>query len=153
MFGRDSRFDFRVYGGGDNIDRFREYAEKYSNVTFCGGYDEKDKDSIIETFDIMCYNYTYSFVNYPAVANKFYDGLIHKKPMYANSDTFSGKLVRENGLGISIGENDGQAAEKIYQYYKTFDTEAFNAQCEKMLEDIIKDDDRFSEAVRDALKR
>lgn len=153
MFGRDKRFEFKVYGGGDNMDRFGEYAKKYPNVTFYGKYNESEKDKIIETFDIMCYNYPYTFVNYPAVANKFYDGLIHKKPMYANLDTFSGKMVNENGLGIGICENDEHATDKIYEYYKSFDADLFSARCEKMLEKIIKEDDKFNEAVRTALLR
>ena len=150
MFGKDSRFEFNIYGGGDNLDKFIDYAAKYDNVTFFGKYDEKDKDNIISTFDMMCYNYPYTFVNYPAVANKFYDGLIHKKPMYANLDTYSGKIVNDNGVGISIKENDPDTTQKIYDYYMSFSAKEFEEICVRVLRNIIKEDDNFNEKVREA---
>ncbi len=148
-FGKDKRFEFHIHGLGDCVDDLREYVKQYDNVKVFGAYKEKDKMNIIDTLDMICYNYPKSFVNYPAVANKFYDGMIRKKPMFGNLDTFSGKLVSENGLGISLHENEENFTDKIYDYYRTFDENAFAANCEKFLSQAIADDKFYVEKIRE----
>ncbi len=151
-FGEDKRFEFHIHGSGDCVEDLREYVKKYDNVKVFGAYDEKDKMDIIDTFDMICYNYPKSFVNYPAVANKFYDGLIRKKPMFGNLDTFSGRLVSENGLGISLHETEGDFTDKIYDYYREFDENVFAANCEGFLEKVIADDRTYMEKIREFVR-
>ena len=139
-FGSDNRFEFHIHGSGDCVEQLRSYAEKYENVTVYGAYKEDDKMQIVDSFDMICYNYPYSFVNYPAVANKFYDGMIRKKPMFANLDTFSGELVKKYGLGISLKENDSEIAQKIYDYYVNFKDSDFEKNCEEFLLRVISED-------------
>lgn len=148
VFGADSRFEFYIYGGGDDLEKLKEYSESFSNVYVMGAYKEPEKSGIVSSFDMICYNYPMSFVNYPAVANKFYDGLIMKKPMFANSRTFSGKLVSENGLGISIDEDDNAVAEKIYEYYTGFDADEFCENCERFLETVMRDEENYIAEVK-----
>lgn len=148
-FGRDDRFVFNIHGSGDCVDELRDYSEKYENVNVFGAYNECDKADIVNSFDMICYNYPKSFVNYPAVANKFYDGLIQKKPMFANLDTYSGKLVGDNGLGISLAENEENITDKIYSYYKSFDEEMFSNSCEAVLDKVIKDDEYYTKKIEE----
>lgn len=146
-FGNDERFEFRIHGGGDDLDRLRQYSEQFSNVLVAGAYQEDEKRDIIDSFDMICYNYPMSFVNYPAVANKFYDGLIMKKPMFANSRTFSGRMIDKNGLGISIDENDSDVTEKIYNYYREFDADEFSSNCEVFLKTVLDDEKAYIKAI------
>ncbi len=153
-FGRDPRFEFHIHGAGDDddIEKLRKYAMQYPNVKIYGKYDEKDKCDIVDTFDIICYSYPYSFVNYPAVANKFYDGLMRKKPMYANSRTFSGKLVSEIGVGISVDEDDPAVTDKIFDYYRELDPVKFASSCEKYLDKMIEDGKVYDQGIVDFMK-
>lgn len=146
-FGNDDRFEFVIYGSGDDVERLREHSKKYENVRVMGEYKEEDKRDILTSFDIICYNYPYSFMNYPAVANKFYDGLIMKKPMFANSATFSGKLIIENGLGISLDEGCLDTADRIYEYYKNFDADEFSESCERFLDTVLEDEKKYVSAI------
>ena len=151
-FGADSRFEFHVHGSGDCVDRLSDYSKGFKNIKVFGAYDERDKMNIIDSFDMICYNYPYNFVNYPAVANKFYDGLIRKKPMFGNLNTYSGKLIDENCLGISLAENEEYITDKIYDYYKSFDEGEFSENCEAVLKKVIKEDRYYTEKIHEFVK-
>ena len=151
IFGSDTRFSFELHGGGDCEEELREYAAKYKNVLVCGEYKEEDKMDIVNSFDMICYNYPKSFVNYPAIANKFYDGMICKKPMFGNSRTFSGELIEKYGLGISLDEEDTDIANKVYDYYEKFDREEFQNKCEEFLSGVLEDDKKYIERINEFL--
>lgn len=148
VFGRDKRFLFNVHGSGDCVDRLREYAGKYPNVEVFGAYDEKEKTNIVSSFDMICYNYPKSFVNYPAVANKFYDGMICKKPVFGNLDTYSGMMIEREGLGISLYEGEKNVTDRIYDYYAGFDAGEFDKNCERTLKSVIAEDEYYMSAIR-----
>lgn len=147
-FGKDERFEFLIHGGGDDLDKLKALSENYTNIKVFGAYKEDEKTDILKSFDMICYNYPKSFVNYPALANKFYDGMIAKKPMFANSLTFSGMMVSDNGLGISIDENDENITDKIYTYYQNLDEKAFSENCEKFLAKVGEDEKAYIEAIK-----
>ena len=151
-FGSDERFEFHIHGSGDCLEKLRDFAERFDNVRVFGAYNEKDKMDIVDSFDMICYNYPASFVNYPAVANKFYDGMIRKKPMFGNLKTYSGKLIDENGLGISLDENEENITEKIYGYYASFDEKLFSENCERVLKKVIDEDFYYKEKIKEFLK-
>lgn len=150
-FGSDKRFEFHIHGSGDCVNRLTDYAKKYDNVKIFGAYKEEDKMNIVDSFDMICYNYPYSFVNYPAVANKFYDGLIRKKPMFANLDTFSGELIKNYGLGISLKENESDISEKLYNYYMNFNRQEFEKNCEDFLLKVKNEDKIYVEKINEFL--
>lgn len=152
QFGDDSRFEFAIHGSGDDVDRLKEFASQYNNIFVCGAYKESEKNDIVDSFDMICYNYPTSFVNYPALANKFYDGIIRKKPMFANSATFSGKLVCENGLGISLDENESDIADKIYDYYTSLDENKFLQNCEEYLSKVLEDEKKYTDTIEKIVK-
>ena len=147
-FGKDSRFEFLIHGGGDDLDKLRTLSENYDNIKVFGAYKEEEKTDILKSFDMICYNYPTSFVNYPALANKFYDGMIAKKPMFANSATFSGTMVRDNGLGVSIDEKEENITDLIYDYYQGLDEKTFSENCEKFLVKVQEDEKEYCDIIR-----
>ncbi len=151
VFGNDSRFEFRIHGGGDDVDKLREFSKSFDNVLVAGAYKEEEKTDILDSFDMICYNYPYSFVNYPALANKFYDGMIMKKPMFANIRTFSGQLIAKNGLGISLDQDDEETADKIYKYYQSFDAEKFEYNCENFLVSVMEDEKNYIKEIENII--
>ena len=152
FFGNDARFEFHIHGGGDDLGKLSEFSKQFSNIFVFGAYDEKDKGIIIDSFDMICYHYPYSFVNYPALANKFYDGLIMKKPMFGNPQTYSGKLIETLGLGICLGEHDPDTGNKIYEYYQSFSAEQFTVNCEKYLIKVQEDDKKYLAEIEKFVK-
>ena len=150
MFANDSRFVFHTYGCGDDTKRLAEYAAKFSNTYVHGAYREADKYGIIDSFDIMCYNYPYSFVNDVAVANKYYDALITKKPMFVNQRTRIGRFIQDNHMGVGIDQDADPAdsADKIYEWYRNFDADMFVEKCDLCLDGYIKDNHLFENRIK-----
>lgn len=151
-FKNDKRFEFHTFGCGDDIERLRKYSESYDNIFIHGAYVESEKYKILDKFDIMCYNYPYSYVNDGAVANKYYDALIMKKPMFVNVKTAVGKFVADNGMGVGVDEHGTDTAERIYNWYMNFDTEKFVNNCDYYLDRYIKEDDLFEEKIKNIFK-
>ena len=139
IFANDKRFDFIVHGGGDNYNEMVCYSDHFDNVKFTGFYDEKNKEQLIKEIDIICYNYPESFNNNIALANKYYDALVHRKPLLGNINTYSGKLIENNGIGISLDFKDHEYKTKLYNYLNNFDYIEFNKKCDVLLKEIMKE--------------
>ena len=151
IFGKDERFEFHIYGSGDCEDELREYAKQYENVHVFGGYLEKDKMEIVDSFDMICYYFLDNFVNTPGIANRFYDGVIRKKPLFGSSRIYAGELIEKKGLGISLDEDDPGLTDKLFDYYENFDREQFEKNCEDYLETVMEDEKRFTDAIKEFL--
>lgn len=151
IFADDKRFEFYTYGCGDDTERLKEYAGNYNNIYVCGAYNECDKSRIIDTFDMMIYNYPYNYVNDGAVANKYYDSLIMKKPMIVNTETVLGRYIAESGLGVGIDEEDEKSADKIYSWYMSFDAAEFSAKCNENMKKYEEDNQKFILKMKKAL--
>lgn len=152
-FGNDKRFVFYTYGCGDDNERLAAYASKYSNTYVHGIYDEKDKYGIISGFDIMCYNYPSNFVNNGAIANKYYDSLIMKKPMFVNAQTHLGKFIAENQIGVSVPESCTGMTDLIYNWYKKMDAKNFSETCDRCLNNYISENEEFEKKVSETVLR
>ena len=149
VFGSDSRFELHTYGCGDDCDRLYDYSCKFDNVFVYGAYSDSEKYEIIYKFDMMLYNYPYSFVNDGAVANKYYDSLLMKKPMIVNNKTKIGRFIEDNGLGVSIDESCGNAPEKVYEWYKSFDSGHLVKRCDELIEKYLEDNRAFEKRIRE----
>ncbi len=148
IFKNDERFEFYTYGCGDDVEKLKDYAKNYKNIFICGPYLESEKYKITDTFDMMCYNYPYSYVNDGAVANKYYDALIMKKPMFVNPETAVGEFVVKNNLGVGINEKDKNAADKIYNWYQKLDEKEFSKTCDFYLDKYAEEDRHFYEVIK-----
>lgn len=151
-FKNDSRFEFLTYGCGDDSEKLREYAKPFSNIFVHGAYREADKYRIVDTFDMMCYNYPSSFVNDGAVANKYYDALIMKKPMFVNEKTLLGKFIVAKNLGVGVTDADS-VADTVYNWYKTFDTEKFVRTCDFYLDKYAAENELFRKKIKEVLEK
>lgn len=125
QFANDSRFLLNIHGAGEILDDLRNFSKNYDNISITGSYVESEKESLILNSDILCYNYPPSYINNCALANKFYDGLIYKKIMFGNIDTFSGKLIKNNYLGISLSDVEEEKNNKIFEFYHTLNSDLF----------------------------
>ena len=149
IFGNDSRFVLRFHGDGPEINKIREYASEFNNVEITGRYNNDEKNKYNLDADMLLYNYPCSYNRNCALANKYYDGILYKKPMIANVDTFSGQLVKEKGLGVSLSfalTND-EYKNQVYDYYLGFDQEEFVKNANEELERILQEDKLYVEKI------
>lgn len=148
-FVNDYRFEFIAHGGGENLQELIEYSTGMNNVIFTGEYIESQKKDLIKDFDLICYNYPESFVNNLALANKFYDGLSYRKPLLGNANTYSGQLIKDNDVGISLDFNDKEYKEKLFEYYMNYNSQDFETQCDRLLFKIKEENDIYVKKIKD----
>jgi len=150
-FRDDQHFEFIVHGGGENLEELIEYSEEANNIHFTGEYSELQKSDLINGLDIICYNYPESYVNNLALANKFYDGLLYRKPLLGNINTYSGRLIKKYEVGISLEFEDKDYKEKLYNYYLDYDVQSFKQQCEMLLEKYENENNVYKQKIRQFL--
>lgn len=147
VFANDKRFILNFHGGGELLDKAKTYATGLDNITFTGEYRGAEKIQFIKQADLICYNYPSSFINDKALANKYYDAMIFKKPLLGNIKTYSGQLILQNGLGLSLDLDDPLYTQKVYDYYLDFDCEFFNENAEKALAEVLTEDNLYLEKI------
>ena len=140
VISQDNRFMLYFHGGGEFLNGAMKHAAGTKNVAFTGEYTGDEKIKYALEADIFCYNYESSFINDRALANKYYDALIFKKPLLGNSRTYSGQLIERNGLGISLELDDPEYTNKLYGYYVNLDRDIFDANAERELERVLCED-------------
>lgn len=150
-FGDDPRFHVTIIGRGNDTPAFVEYTKRYANITVIGAYDNSEKEKYIKEATMLLYYYPYSFNNAKALANKYYDGIIYKKPLLGNIDTYCGKRLMEKGLGISLNLNEKDAADKVYSYISQLDMQAYDVLAEKELAEVLQEDKHYLLKIRDFL--
>lgn len=149
LFGNDPRFCLYIHGGGDNEEYLKQQAMQYSNVICTGRYEGDQKIILISESDILCYNYPCAYNNNMALANKYYDGLIFKRPLFANLQTHSGQLVDKMGVGISLDYDDPQTADKVYEYYQNLQEDRFLESASLALKEVLQEDQEYLEKIRE----
>lgn len=150
-FKNDKRFNLNIIGGGDNYVALCEHSKSYENIKMTGRYKNDERIVFIDETDILCYNYPTSYLNQNALANKFYDSLIFKKPLLGNSDTFSGKLIETHGLGISLLTDDKNLLDKLFDYYKQMNPITFCAKADILISDILEEDKKYKAKIQEWL--
>ncbi|MCK9478227.1 MAG: hypothetical protein M0R40_01825 [Firmicutes bacterium] len=147
LFKNDKRFTLKIIGGGDNYKALLEYAKGLDNIRLTGRYKNKERINFLEETDILCYNYPTSFLNQNALANKFYDALIFKKPLWGNLETFSGKLIAKEGVGVSLLNDDKDLLNKIFDYYKKFNPLEFCDNANTLISEILKEEEEYNAKI------
>jgi len=149
IFGNDKRFSLVFAGIFNDTPFFTEYVKKYSNIKVFGTYVDDEKKRFIENSDMLFYNYMSSYNCNCALANKYYDGLIFKKPLLGNIATYSGKLIEEKGVGISVDFDDPDYADKVYKYYMSLNEEEYINNVKKELDRVLLEDKIYLDKIKE----
>lgn len=154
VFSKDQRFILKFYGTGPDYEAVRQYLKEkqYSNILMYGYYKEEDKAKLIQSCDMINYYYPLTKVNRWALANRYYDGLIYKKPMWVCPETYSGQLVMEQEVGIGVSLEEKTICEKLYQYYVGLDYDAFTERTKNIIEKIIEEQEIYENKIDDFYK-
>jgi len=151
VFGNDDRFRLYFIGRGNDSPVFTEYAKNYSNITVMGTYDNAEKEKYISDATMLLYYYPSNFGCKRALANKYYDGIIYKKPLLGNVDTYSGMRLMEKGVGISVRMEDKDVTDKVYEYISNLDVQQYSAMAEKELTAILQEDKFYLQKIDEFL--
>ena len=146
-FGGDKRFSLNIHGYANNYEEIAAYAEKYDNVNCGGRYKPEEKAGFLAETDVIMYNYPCMFRYNYALANKYYDGIILKKPLLTNLDTFSGRLVAEKGVGCSVPYGKVKTTDALYDYYMALNPEKFCENAEAALSEVIAEDKSYMSRI------
>lgn len=142
----DSRFMMVYHGKGEHLERFKTYCENrgITNVEFTGPYDNNKKYELLQNAHILnnCYGGDYGDELRYAVSNRFYDGLIYHIPQVVEEGGYKASLVELYDIGLPE-DADELFAERLYNYYMNIDEKNFEANCEKALNEILKEDDIY----------
>jgi len=148
----DPRFNIVFHGDGPELKLYKDYCAEngFANVSFTGSYNNADKALLLKDAHILnnCYGYTQNAGNKLkyAVSNRFYDGMIYHIPQLVEPDGFKPEWANESGIGVSFPP-DKNFANKLYDYYKNIESESFDKACNRELERVIEDDDRYVEMI------
>lgn len=138
---QDTRFELHYYGREQRTSyNLKKYVldNDIKNVFFHGEYEPDEKYEFLKNTDII--HNLYSEVKMQqATSNKFYDGVIYKTPQICMQGSYMGKLVSTAGIGISIDPYKDDFTNKLYEYYQNINEKLISENCEKVLEDIIKE--------------
>ena len=134
----------------------RTYCEEkeIKNVEFTGPYDNARKYELLKNAHVLnnCYGGNYGDELKYAVSNRFYDGLIYRIPQVVEEGGYKASLV--SGFEVGMPQDaDETFADKLYEYYMSIDEEAFNANCERAIEEIIKEDDVYVSKIHEFAAR
>lgn len=153
----DDRFEIVFHGDGPELELYRSYCQEngFNNAIFTGSYNNVNKAELLATADILnnCYGYTQNAGNKLkyAISNRFYDGMIYHIPQLVEQDGYKPRWAKESGIGTSIVADD-TLADTLYQYYMSIDAEKFDTDCEKTLEKVINEDDRYIQRIDEFIK-
>lgn len=144
----DDRFEIIFHGDGPELTLYKDYCKlnNIENVIFTGAYDNSEKEKLLENADILnnCYGYAKNAGNKLkyAVSNRFYDGMIYHIPQLVESNGYKTEWARKTGLGVNFAA-DNEFADTLYEYYMKIETEQFDRACERVLHQVLTEDDWY----------
>jgi hypothetical protein len=127
-------------------------ASNYNNIEVTGEYVSSRKEAFLKEADMLMYYYPCNFNCNRALANKYYDGLIYKLPLIGNERTYSGRLLSEKKIGISIRKMNAESANAVYSYYACLNKPEYLESCDQEIGDVIEEDRLYIERIRKFVK-
>ena len=151
IFGGDDRFEVNIVGSGNDTETFKTYIKNIPNIKVKGTYNNEDKMNYIENASMLLYYYPGDYNCDSALANKYYDGLIYKKPLIGNINTYSGKRLQDKELGISLDIDDDCFSDKVFEYVQTLDQSKYMDAVKKEMNLVIKEDAIYLARIKEFL--
>ncbi len=145
----DSRFSLHYHGREQAVaKKLRAYAKEngINNVFFYGEYNPEDKKKFVSQTDIIHNVFDDKAMCY-AVSNKFYDGVIYRKPLLCFADSYMGKMSTESKVGWAINPYDDDFADRIYELYFTMDKCSYERSCSAMVEKAVENNRVIEETL------
>lgn len=147
---QDERFELHYYGREQKTARnLKKFVSDNAikNVFFHGEYEPNEKYEFLKNTDII-HNLYSGDKMLSATSNKFYDGIVFKKPQFCMPGSYMGNNVRKAGTGIEIDPYSDSFTDELYEYYQNINEEAFIKNCNTALEEIIKEQNEVISVIK-----
>ena len=151
--GNVSGIKLSFVGKGYASEALERYAKCkcYDNVVFTGFYKKEEEPSIYEQHALVNIIYPLIPSHISALSNRFYNSLIYKRPMIVMRGTVQGDYAEQFGVGLVIDDCENLDV-KLNEYRKNIDFCRYINQCNMLLEEFLKDNDKFEDMVNGFVK-
>ena len=141
-------------GKGVFSDYLEGYVKEkgYDNISFTGYYRKEDEASIIKsnTFINIVYPLIPSHIS--ALSNRFYNSLIHKRPMIVTKNTIQGDYAEKYSVGLVV-ENCDHLYNNIQDYLSRLDYAAYCERCDRLLKAFVDDNIKYEKEILNFIQK
>ena len=122
--------------------------QQIHNVEFLPVYRNEEKPQIYQSIDLInsIYGNT-SKITCLALPNKLYDCILFKKPILVSSGTYLAEIVKEYHIGLALDLETDPVDQRIREYLDHFDPDVFRAGCNRLLEVVLAENQKYTEAL------
>lgn len=151
----DRRFEIHYHGReqetAKNLKIYCE-AKNINNVFFHGEYAPQERYLFAVETDLLHNIFENDEIMQPAMSNKFYDGITLYIPQLCNKGSYMGKQIREKGIGLECDPFDENFADYLYDYYESMKWNAFEKNCDKILDEVLQDYQKGIRVIEEILE-
>lgn len=119
----------------------------YKNITFKGFYQKEEEEDIINNCNFINIFYPQIPSHTTALSNRFYNSLIYKRPMLVTKHSTQGDYAEKYKVGLVI-DNCNNLPVVMREYLDKLDYPSYCARCNELLQEFLKDYDKWSEILR-----
>lgn len=138
----DIKLEFVGRGNGTNTLKNIVKEKGFRNISFEGYYDKKDEGEIIKKTTFLNIYYPDWLSHKTAMSNRFYNSLIHRRPMIVTKGQIQGDYCEEYNVGLAIDNTDNLDA-KLIAWLDNTNLEDYQDNCIRLLKVFLKDDNQF----------
>ena len=135
-------------GRGESSEPLSNYCREngITNVSFVGFYKKEEEAGYIKDADFINIFYPRRLTHDTAVSNRFYNSLIHKKPMITTVNTTQGDFAVNNGLGVAL-EDCSDLINRLESFQQENDYTTYSKRCNILLSQFIDEQHLFEKKV------
>lgn len=136
----DSRFELHYHGREqETAHNLEQHCIKFgiTNVFFHGVYRPEERYDFGKETDLLHNLFDNDKIMQPAMANKFYDGIIFYIPQLCNSGSYMGSQVTDCNIGFECNPYSQSFADDIFRFYTSISWNAFEENCNSKLGEIL----------------
>ena len=131
---------------GKGSDMIEKMLKNIDNVKCMGYYEKESELGLILESDFMNIYMSSDKNSSLLLSNRFYNALIHRRPMIVKSNSIQANYVERYRLGISV-KNCSDLPSQIQDYVQSFDFDDFSNNCDLVLNKLRYDYSDFNNCV------
>lgn len=141
-------YSLSFVGRGESSETLSNYCKEngIKNVSFVGFYKKEEEAGYIKESDFINIFYPRRLTHDTAVSNRFYNSLIHKKPMITTADTTQGDYASNYGLGVAL-EGCSNLINRLESFQKDNEFASYAKRCNQLLMTFIEEQHLFEKKV------
>lgn len=148
LFANDERFIINYFGQGSDILADFCKSEGITNVEFYGSFPPEMTSSFYLKTDLInnLYGNHNLYLDY-ALSNKLYHSGQLYIPILVCPDTYMAEVSLNYNMGFVFDFDEKDAKDKLYEWYRSFDRNAFSSGCDSFIEKVRKENAEFEKTI------